>query len=57
VVEQTNEVLNRKLNSLGVAHLFGDYGGGTHSWPYWNRDLKEDLPNIMKALERATAAS
>jgi hypothetical protein len=54
VVEQTNQALHAKLNSLGIAHVFDDYGNGTHSWPYWNRDLQQDLPGIVAALAPAT---
>jgi S-formylglutathione hydrolase FrmB len=54
VVENTNQVLDQTLTKDGVAHTFDDYGNGTHSWPYWNRDLQWDLPSMMSALAPAT---
>lgn len=30
----------------GVDHVFHDYGAGTHTWPYWARDLREWLPHV-----------
>ncbi|MDT4938001.1 MAG: hypothetical protein QOG80_1672 [Pseudonocardiales bacterium] len=30
-----------------VAYTFDDYGSGTHSWPYWTRDLAQFLPMVM----------
>lgn len=56
VVQSANQALDQKLTSLGIRHTFDDYGNGTHSWPYWNRDLQQDLPAIMSALAPATPA-
>jgi S-formylglutathione hydrolase FrmB len=30
-----------------IAYTFDDYGNGTHSWPYWTRDLAQYLPLMM----------
>jgi diacylglycerol O-acyltransferase / trehalose O-mycolyltransferase len=38
--------LHKKLGSLGIAHVWDDYGPGTHSWPYWQRDLRQSLPSL-----------
>jgi S-formylglutathione hydrolase FrmB len=54
VVHSANQALDQKLTSLGIRHTFDDYGNGTHSWPYWNRDLQQDLPAIVSALAPAT---
>jgi S-formylglutathione hydrolase FrmB len=54
VVHSANQALDQKLTSLGIGHTFADYGNGTHSWPYWNRDLQQDLPAIVHALAPAT---
>jgi S-formylglutathione hydrolase FrmB len=32
----------------GVPVTFTDYGPGTHSWPYWARDLREYLPRLQQ---------
>ena len=39
--------LHQRLDALGIPHLLDDYGPGTHSWPYWQRDLRRELPRIM----------
>jgi len=26
---------------------YDDYGPGTHSWPYWNRDLQQSIAPLM----------
>ena len=36
-----------KLASLGIPHVWDDYGPGGHAWPYWQRDLRQTLPAIM----------
>jgi diacylglycerol O-acyltransferase / trehalose O-mycolyltransferase len=33
--------------------VWDDYGPGTHDWPYWRRDLRETLPDLVRALARA----
>lgn len=47
VVEQMNQSFDRALAAAGVAHTLNDYGNGTHSWPYWNRDLQQEMPAVM----------
>lgn len=43
VVWQMNEAFVRALEATGVAHTDDFYGAGTHSWPYWTRDLSHFL--------------
>ena len=43
--------MHERLDTLKIAHVWDDYGPGGHAWPYWNRDLTETLPSIMKALD------
>jgi S-formylglutathione hydrolase FrmB len=38
-----------KLTALHIPHLNDDYGPGGHTWPYWQRDLREELPLIMRS--------
>lgn len=47
--------LHDRLGQLGIAHVFDDYGPGAHDWPYWNRDLRQDLPGIMATFARRPA--
>jgi S-formylglutathione hydrolase FrmB len=38
---------HERLLSLGIPHIWNDYGPGTHTWPYWQRDLSEAMPSVM----------
>jgi S-formylglutathione hydrolase FrmB len=35
------------LEEARIPHAYNYYGAGTHSWPYWARDLGEYLPLLM----------
>jgi diacylglycerol O-acyltransferase/trehalose O-mycolyltransferase len=48
-----NVRLHQRLRALGIRHVFDDYGPGTHDWPYWRRDLRETLPDLVRVLARA----
>ena len=48
-----NVRLHARLRALGIRHLWDDYGPGTHAWPYWRRDLRETLPDLVRVLARA----
>jgi diacylglycerol O-acyltransferase / trehalose O-mycolyltransferase len=39
-----------------VAYRLDDYGPGTHSWPYWSRDLTQYLPHLMAVFDDAPPA-
>ena len=42
-----NNYFQTRLDSLGIPAYFDDYGNGTHSWPYWERDLRWSIGQIM----------
>ncbi|MHB8691252.1 MAG: alpha/beta hydrolase [Solirubrobacteraceae bacterium] len=44
---------HQRLDSLGIPNYLDDYGNGTHSWPYWTRDLKQSIGTIMHNLTSA----
>jgi S-formylglutathione hydrolase FrmB len=48
-----NVRLHARLRALGIRHVWDDYGPGTHDWPYWRRDLRETLPDLVRVLARA----
>jgi len=52
VVHQMNVAFHERLQQLGIAHTWDDYGAGTHSWPYWQRDLRATLPQLMATFRR-----
>jgi S-formylglutathione hydrolase FrmB len=51
-VHQMSVSFHERLAALGIEHVWDDYGPGGHDWPYWNRDLREDLPGIMAAFAK-----
>jgi diacylglycerol O-acyltransferase / trehalose O-mycolyltransferase len=56
VVHAAGVSLHRRLRSLGIEHLWDDYGPGAHLWPYWRRDLDQTLPRLLAAFRRGAAA-
>ncbi len=56
VVHAANVSLHDRLDDLGLAHVWDDYGPGTHTGPYWTADLRRDLPGIMDAFRNPPRA-
>lgn len=52
--ESTN--FHDKLDTLGIPHLWDDYGAGGHSWEYWQRGLRDTLPLIAQTFDAPPAA-
>ena len=52
-VESMSVSLHDRLLGLGIPHVWNDYGPGTHSWPYWQRDLREAMPSLMSTVAKA----
>ncbi len=38
---------HRRLVALGIPSTYDPYGPGTHSWPYWARDLRWTIAAVM----------
>jgi S-formylglutathione hydrolase FrmB len=54
VEEQVHEMsvsFHNRLLALGIPHTWDDYGPGTHTWPYWQRDLTQALPSMLATLD------
>jgi S-formylglutathione hydrolase FrmB len=47
LIYSDNNFFQARLESLGIPAYFDDYGNGTHSWPYWERDLRWSIGRIM----------
>ncbi len=47
-VEQLTKLFHARLEALGIPSYFDDYGPGTHSWPYWARDLRRSIGPLMR---------
>src|SRR5205085_431682 len=44
------------LDDARIPHAYNYYGAGTHSWPYWARDLREYVPRLMERFADPPAA-
>lgn len=47
LIWRDNNDFQARLNALDIPAYFDDYGNGTHSWPYWARDLRWSIGRIM----------
>jgi len=45
-----NHALAARLEKVGVPLRTDFYGPGTHTWPYWERELHRSLPMLLDAL-------
>lgn len=45
-----NEALAARLAELDIPATLSFYGPGTHSWPYWQRELTASWPLLLAAL-------
>lgn len=55
-VHEASLALHRALQTAGISHRLVDYGPGTHTTPYWRRDLGQELPHILATLNTGTRA-
>jgi S-formylglutathione hydrolase FrmB len=46
-VHDTNVTLHEALRAQGIAHRYDAYGPGSHTWFYWQRELRRTLPLVM----------
>ena len=47
-VFQLNQLFHGHLVDEGIPSHYDYYGAGTHSWPYWARDLREYVGPLMR---------
>jgi S-formylglutathione hydrolase FrmB len=45
-----NQVTAARFQEVGVALTTDFYGAGTHTWPYWERELHRSLPMLLNSL-------
>jgi S-formylglutathione hydrolase FrmB len=55
-VWRDNNDFEPRLQALGIPAYFDAYGNGTHSWPYWARDLRWSIDTMMADLARTAPA-
>jgi S-formylglutathione hydrolase FrmB len=46
-VYRDNIDFHNRLEALHIPSLYDPYGNGTHSWPYWARDLRWSIGPLM----------
>jgi hypothetical protein len=46
-VDFDTTLFHNQLDALGISSYWDNYGDGTHSWPYWTRDLKQSIGTVM----------
>jgi diacylglycerol O-acyltransferase/trehalose O-mycolyltransferase len=49
-VAPQNEAFAARLQELDIDATIDDFGGGLHTWPYWERGLHESLPMLREGL-------
>jgi len=54
LVSASNTDFQSRLNALQIPAYFDAYGGGTHAWPYWTRDLSQSIDTIMSDFAHPT---
>jgi S-formylglutathione hydrolase FrmB len=54
-VHQQSVSLHQALVRDGVPHMWADYGDGTHEWPYWQRDLRQELTRLTQVFAHPPA--
>lgn len=47
IVGVDTAAFHQRLDGLGISSYYDAYGPGTHSWPYWQRDLSESIGPLM----------
>ena len=47
VTWRSTHAFAERLGALGIPFDLDDYGAGTHTWPYWARDLRESVKPLM----------
>lgn len=56
LIDEYNLEFRDRMQALGIPAYFDDYGPGTHSWPYWSRDLQESIGPLMEAFAHPAPA-
>jgi S-formylglutathione hydrolase FrmB len=54
-VHQLTTLFHGELVERGIPIDYHDYGPGTHTWPYWERDLRELVGPLMRDFDARLA--
>lgn len=44
---ELTQLFHDRLEALQIPSTYRDYGPGTHTWPYWARDLRDSIGPLM----------
>jgi diacylglycerol O-acyltransferase/trehalose O-mycolyltransferase len=55
-IRRMNLAFHQRLLELRIDHVWDDHAPGTHSWPWWQRDLRQALPTALAAFADPPAA-
>ncbi len=47
-IRLTGVSFHDRLTTLGIPHVWEDYGNGVHTWPYWEQGLQRVWPRWLK---------
>jgi S-formylglutathione hydrolase FrmB len=50
-IDEGNKRFVEKLREAGADVTVDEYGPGTHSWGYWDRELRSALPLLLQAVD------
>ena len=56
IVHASTHYFANAASKANVPYRLDDYGRGTHTWPYWARDLTQYLPRLMRTFAHPPAA-
>jgi S-formylglutathione hydrolase FrmB len=48
LTHESSQKFHDHLVAAGIPSDYNDYTYGTHTWPYWTRDLQEYVPRMMR---------
>jgi S-formylglutathione hydrolase FrmB len=56
ITHESTMLFHEHLNQAGIPNHYTDYVRGTHTWPYWARDLREFIGPLMNEFANPPAA-
>jgi diacylglycerol O-acyltransferase / trehalose O-mycolyltransferase len=57
IVERESRAFTARLRRLRIPVRTDFYGRGTHSWPYWQRELARSLPVLLRSTSASAASA
>jgi S-formylglutathione hydrolase FrmB len=48
LTHESSQRFHQHLDEAGIPSYYNDYTYGTHTWPYWTRDLQQYVPRMLR---------